>query len=88
MEDIYLTVGQLKKRLKGLADDMPVFYQRIEDVYFKKHGWGSHSAMVPSGFPEEAKHKELDDEYIRVWDGFTGQARGSKKVLFLLTAHY
>ncbi len=37
-----LTVGDLKKFLaeNDLPDNAPVVIQRIEDVYYEKHGWG------------------------------------------------
>lgn len=40
-QDPNMTVGTLKKLLQqaGLPDDTPVYYQRIGDVFFKKHGW-------------------------------------------------
>ena len=33
------TVGQLRKHIEGLSDDTKVYIERIEDVYFEKHGW-------------------------------------------------
>lgn len=40
-QDPDLTAGTLRKLLQqaDLPDDTPVYYQRIGDVYFKKHGW-------------------------------------------------
>lgn len=38
----HLTVGELKKCLEGLSDDLPVYYQRIEDEpYFKDGDWST-----------------------------------------------
>jgi len=34
-----LTVGQLKSYLNNYDDDYPVYIERVEDVYFEKHGW-------------------------------------------------
>ena len=34
-----LTVGDLKKSLEGIDDSLEVSIQRIEDIYFEKHGW-------------------------------------------------
>lgn len=34
-----LTVGKLRESLEGLPDNMPVFYQRMEDSLFEKNGW-------------------------------------------------
>lgn len=35
----HLTVKALREMLSGLPENMPVMYQRIEDVYFEKHNW-------------------------------------------------
>ena len=37
----YLTVGELKKCLNesNLKDDALVMIERVEDVYYEKHGW-------------------------------------------------
>ena len=34
-----LTVGELRKKLRNIKDDVPVFIERIEDVYFEEYGW-------------------------------------------------
>ena len=34
-----LTVGQLKSNLNNYDDDYPVYIERVEDIYFDKHGW-------------------------------------------------
>lgn len=38
----HLTVGDLKKSIElyNIPDEAKVVIQRIEDVYFKRHGWG------------------------------------------------
>lgn len=38
-----LTVKQLKEKIKDLDDDVEVFMERVEDVYFDKHGWKTES---------------------------------------------
>ena len=38
-----LTVGALRRFLMDhpeIEDDQPVLIERVEDVYFEKHGWG------------------------------------------------
>lgn len=71
----HLTVGQLRKAMEGLPDDAPVVYQRIEDVYFEKHGW------------ETVDRPDLDapgqTSYIRAWC----VCRRGEDVLFL-DGHY
>ena len=41
LEGEYLTVGELMAfiRRHNLPDGAKIFYERIEDVYFKKPGW-------------------------------------------------
>ena len=41
---MYCTVGDLKKHIEKykIPDDSPVVVQRIEDVYYDKHNWGSY----------------------------------------------
>ena len=34
-----LTAGELMIWLKQVPPDAAIFYERVEDVYFKKHGW-------------------------------------------------
>ncbi len=34
-----VTVGQLKELIKDLPDDVILYNERIEDIYFKEHGW-------------------------------------------------
>jgi len=38
-KSFYMTAEDLKKALENVPDDTPVYYQRIEDIYFEKHGW-------------------------------------------------
>lgn len=40
----YCTVGDLKKHIEkyNIPDTAPVLVQRIEDVYYEKHGWSSY----------------------------------------------
>lgn len=53
----YLTVGELRERIAGLPDNMPVFYERIEDSYFDKLHWTSH-AFVSEERPAEDCDRE------------------------------
>ena len=69
------TVGTLKEKLKGLPDDMPVMYQRIEDVYFEKHNWTS---------VEMRWEGAETTEYIPV---FTARKHWDNDV-FVIDAHY
>lgn len=86
----YLTVGSLKKSLRGLSNDTPVFYERIEDVYFTKNGWDKFSLFIKDWFWH--KLKKMDSEYIRAFAAFKAGKKakrsGSKKTVLLITAHY
>ena len=73
--EYYLTVGELRKKLEGLPDDMPVYYQRIEDVFFKKHGWKPVEMM-------DQYHRQIPDEFVRAFDAWSQEGR------FVLSAHY
>jgi len=78
-DEFYLTVGDLRSAMKDLPDNAKVYYQRIEDVYFEKHGW-KPDLLVPDDFmPDE---RELDNQYVRAFAGFKYDGR------LCLTAHY
>ena len=72
----YLTVGELKRALEGMADGAPVFYERIEDVYFEKHGWPLRA--VPD------LHHERPDYYVQA---FSASPASDGSALYI-TAHY
>lgn len=54
---IEITVKDIKEIIKDLPDDVQITYQRIEDVYFEKHGWKSEKVKCDI-FPEDK------DEFI------------------------
>ena len=57
--DPTITVKQLRKILKGMPSNGHIYYERIEDVYFKKYHW--KPAMI-------RKNDFNDDcEYIQAW---------------------
>ncbi len=61
----YLTVGQLREKIKDMPDDAKVYYRRIEDVYFDKYEWSKSSVFKPC-FPY-ADDREMDNEYTRAF---------------------
>ena len=72
------TVGQLREHMRGLSDDVPVFYQRIEDSYFtEKSGWRTLGM-----------HWDYNSttEYIRAFYG--GSRKAGNKTIFVIEAHY
>jgi hypothetical protein len=74
----YLTVGQLKESLKDYPDDALVVSQRIEDVYYEKHGWTTLKKQHPI-------YSEYNNEYSAVWSpvGYMDD-----KECFYLDLHY
>jgi len=70
MKDCYLTVGQLRKQLEGLPDDMPVYYQRIEDHFFDESNWKTESLLWERSKAQEKYRKDYPDE---CWDVIDGQ---------------
>lgn len=73
-KEFLYTVRQLKERLNGVPDDTPILYQRIEDVYFKKHGWKTI----------ELPWDQITSEYI---EAFQSYYRPKQKV-FVIDAHF
>jgi len=78
-KQIILTVGQLKERLKDVPDDTPVFYQRIEDVYFEKHGWKTEK-LVWDFYAMEY----IYSEYIPAFSCY----KHTDEDVFVINAHY
>ena len=78
-DDHYLTVGALRRVLAELPDDSRVFYERIEDVYFKKHGW-KPDKLIRTDHTEPEDN--LNDEYIRAFCAFEHDSDVH------ITAHY
>ncbi len=78
MPDFGLTVKDLRRWLKKLPDETRVYYQRIEDAYFEKHGWDNTSIKREggAGFCEE--------EYVWLQTIIFDE----KKNILYLSAHY
>lgn len=76
MKDFYLTVGELKRILEYVPDDMPVYYQRIEDWYFdpKTGSWDT----------VELKWENEKTESIRAFGAYVDDENNA----FLIHAHY
>lgn len=72
---MYMTVKELKEALESAHDDAPVYYQRIEDVYFEKHGWCGEK-MKWEG--------EMSSEYVEAFTAYIHPETGA----FVLNAHY
>lgn len=74
--DQFMTVGDLKKRLENVPDDVPVLYERLHDDLFENEtGWAENSWWV--------KWDGIN-QYVQAWDaGYQEEKR-----CFLITAHY
>ena len=78
----YCTVGELKKFIETnkIPDNALILYQRIEDAYFKEHGWSRNSVKKPHlVYPEMGK-----DEFVVVF----GPIKYNKDPNIYLTAHF
>lgn len=74
----YMTADRLKAVLKKVPDDTPVYYQRIEDVYFEKHGWNRSVINVQNDMGPSP------DQYTQAFNVWYDSHH---KALFI-TAHY
>jgi len=72
--DIYMTVKDLKRSLNDIPDDYKIYYQRIEDIYFNKHGWKGKKIKFYDSF----------SEYIRA---FSAYPKKNNKIL-VINGHY
>ena len=76
-----LTAGELKKLLDRIPEDTPIYYERIEDVYFKKHHWEAKS-LKSITFLEDLNN-EIGD-FVEV----LGCKYDEVEKSFKLTAHF
>lgn len=78
MPDFGMTVGDLKRLIKDFPDDAKVYYQRIEDVYFKKHGWNNTTIERLDG----------DESYQGEYVWLQGFLFNRENNILYLSAHY
>jgi hypothetical protein len=74
----YLTVGKLKEYLEDYPDDALVVSQRVEDVYYEKHGWETLKRPNPI-------YEGHENEYTAVWSPVLYK---EDKDVFYLDLHY
>ncbi len=79
-----LTAGELKKRIENMPDDMPVYYQRIEDVYFEKHGWEKESKKLVFDCYGDQDPKDCMDDYVPAFSAY----KHPDDDVFVINAHY
>lgn len=59
----YLTVGRLKEFLeehRELSDDAIVVVERVEDVYYEKHGWTSYMEKGDAWYYNQRWNDDID----------------------------
>ncbi len=80
-KDFYMTVGDMRRAIQGLDNDAKVYYQRIEDVYFNKHGWSKSSKFTID--PDYDDPDDIKDEWTQAFDAYKAQDGDLH-----ITAHY
>lgn len=75
----YMTVADVRRAIASLPDDAPVLYQRIEDVYFDRHGWQRRVV-----YKHCAESPVDPDEYIPAF----GAVKYHGDSALYITAHY
>lgn len=71
-----LTVKRLKEKLANLNDHTIVYIERIEDVYFNKHGWETKNIGV---YPDNNTYFEASQCCVVEKDGIKE---------FIILGHY
>ena len=91
-----MTVGELRKALNDVPDDVVIAYQRIADVYFDKHGWLTHKLLFDC-YQQYHERSEIENEtvispdhhefcYSEYIDVFSAYLHPEN--IFVLNAHY
>jgi hypothetical protein len=81
-----MTVKDLRRAIRGLPDDTPVLYQRIEDQYFLKSTVDGNGPNHPWGTITLPFDADSRSEYIRAWGAYVRKYRG--KTIVIVDAHY
>lgn len=68
----YLTVGNLKKFIEkyNLPDDAIVVVQRIQDVYYEKHGWSVYTKPSEESYWMKSHNDKVDSGYYADKENF------------------
>lgn len=89
--DCYLTVGELKKKLKNIPDETRVVYERIEDIYFNDNDWDTinfeNCDIDYSKLTKDETFEEMDYNAVLAFSCEDRISRDGKQYLFI-TAHY
>lgn len=64
-----MTVGWLKKFIEenNIPDESLILVQRVEDVYFEKHGWSKSSVFKDNDMSLDTNDDGFKTEYHRIW---------------------
>ena len=54
-----LTKKDLLEYIKDMNDDATIQIERIEDVYFNKHGWSDNSLKIPTNYLSPGSYNEF-----------------------------
>ena len=79
-----MQVSDLKKYLEKVPDSTPVLYQRIEDEYFEKHGWGKGSPILRNSEDQPELYPGSKSQFIYTWFAWYDE----KDEVFKIEAHY
>lgn len=81
MNEFALDVFQVKRITEQVPDDAKIYIQRIEDIYFDKHGW--EPILIPDvNYP--ATDFCSPDQFIPAW----GAIYNKEKNILLIYGHY
>lgn len=85
MNDCYLTVKELKEKIKDIPDETKVYYQHIEDTYIWKYGWTPIKLLDRDNSREEYNY-ETYDYHHRAFCAYIDQY--DDEDILILTAHF
>ena len=74
-----LTVKQLKEKINDLPDETEVFIERVEDIYFEKHGWDTKRLIF------QKDENGIPFEYHDFFNATQAQTDGKSVFIY---AHY
>ena len=81
MNEFALDVSQVKRITEQVPDDAKIYIQRIEDIYFDKHGW--EPILIPDvNYP--ATDFCSPDQFTPAWDAIYNK----EKNILLIYGHY
>ena len=64
-----MNVKQLKEKIQHLPDDTKVFMERVEDVYFDKHGWETQRVIFQGPIENPYEYTDCFEAEGTAYDG-------------------